>query len=187
MGDNYLSTHNQFNRNSHGYARRGNGRANIYRRWQHMIQRCHNSNDRDYARYGAKGIKVCERWRMGEGLATGFECFFNDMGEPPTRQHSIDRIDVYGPYAPENARWATARTQANNRTSTRMLTINGETKALSYWAEQYGLGQKTILYRIKIGWDHYRAVTTPSQRNRSNTRCQSLNSEQPYPSQRQRS
>lgn len=145
----------------HGYAFRGT-RSNIYRRWQHMIQRCHNPNDRDYARYGAKGTQVCDRWRFGDVDTSGFTYFLADMGEPPDRSYSIDRINVHGHYEPTNCRWATAKEQANNRTSTKFITIDGETQPLSTWCERYNIGSKTVLYRLKHrGMTHKEAVTTP--------------------------
>lgn len=138
----------------HGYAFRGK-RPNIYRRWQHMIQRCHNPNDRDYPRYGGRGITVCERWM-------DFENFLADMGEPPTSKHSLDRIDNTKGYEPNNVRWATAKQQQNNRTNTKLLTIKGATKPLSEWCELVGIGSKTVLYRLKHrGMSHEDAVYTP--------------------------
>lgn len=146
----------------HGYARRGNGRPNVYRRWQHMIQRCHNPNDRDYARYGAKGTSVCDRWRFGDGQLSGFECFLADLGEPTDRSLSIDRINVLGNYEPTNCRWATAKEQSNNKRNTKWLTIDGETLSLTDWCERYNIGSKTVLYRLKhMGMSHKDAVTTP--------------------------
>lgn len=146
----------------HGYAYSGKPRPNIYRRWQHMIQRCHNPNDRDYARYGAKGTQVCDRWRFGDGEVTGFEYFLADMGEPSDKSLSIDRVDVFGHYEPTNCRWATTKEQANNRRNTKFLTVDGETQPLSVWCDRYNIGSKTVLFRLKyMGMTHKEAVTTP--------------------------
>jgi len=81
----------------------------LYNRWVMMIQRCHNPANSAYRRYGGRGIQVCARWR------NSFSAFLEDVGEPPTLGHSLDRIDPDGGYTQENVRWATAAQQRNNR------------------------------------------------------------------------
>ena len=81
-----------------------------YRTWSNIKKRCNNPNRPDYARYGGRGIKVCERWMT-------FTNFLEDMGESP-EELSIDRIDVNGDYEPSNCRWATRSEQARNKRGT---------------------------------------------------------------------
>jgi hypothetical protein len=119
-----------------------------------MIQRCHNPNDKDYFKYGARGIYVCDEWRYN------FLAFLEDMGAPKGNM-TIGRRDNNGPYNKENCRWETLREQANNRRSTRYLTINGITLPLSDWCAQAGIGPKTVLYRLKQGMSHEEAIFTP--------------------------
>lgn len=94
----------------HGQCRK---RAKIvtkeYRAWTHMIGRCHTPTDRAYARYGGRGITVCDEWR------SSFQAFFDHVGKAPSSRHTIDRVDNSGGYMPGNVRWATYSEQNRNR------------------------------------------------------------------------
>lgn len=72
-----------------------------------MINRCHNPNQHHYARYGGRGIKVCDEWRKS------FMAFYEHMGDPPQdgQRWTLDRIDVFKGYEPGNVRWATYKQQ----------------------------------------------------------------------------
>lgn len=78
-----------------------------YQTWTCMIQRCTNPKRQSWKDYGARGIKVCERWMV-------FENFLADMGERPPGL-TLDRRDNNGNYEPSNCRWATAAEQQANR------------------------------------------------------------------------
>lgn len=83
-----------------------------YKTWCSMRERCFNPKHKAWKTHGAKGITVCDRWNPEKGGS--FENFFEDMGER-LKGMSIDRIDVYGDYTPENCRWADNYTQAYNK------------------------------------------------------------------------
>ena len=74
-----------------------------------MKRRCYDTKLECYERYGARGIRVCERW------LESFWNFYADMGPRPSPKHSIDRINTNGDYEPSNCRWATPSQQAINR------------------------------------------------------------------------
>lgn len=122
--------------------------------WKSMTSRCLNEKDKDYKNYGGRGIKVCKRW-------SSFFNFLDDMGERP-KGMTIDRIDTNGDYKPENCRWATPLVQANNRRDNQYVEYNGEVKTVRQWAESSSVEYKTLLYRVKAGWNFHEAITTPS-------------------------
>lgn len=112
-----------------------------YSRWVNMLSRCNNPQDAGYPGYGGRGIKVCDRWH-------DLELFDADMGDPPTPEHSIERIDVNGDYEPGNCRWATAQEQARNRRSNVLYDHDGKSHFLMDLAEEKGVSYRTLYARI---------------------------------------
>ena len=122
-----------------------------YETWLCMRAGCQQPGHIEYPRYGARGVKVCERW-------DSFENFLEDMGDRPDG-FSIDRIDPNGDYSPENCRWADDKTQARNRRNNRLITIGDRTMTLIEWSEQPGaVGYKLIHNRLREGWSPEDAV-----------------------------
>lgn len=122
----------------------GMSRTPIYIVWVNMKGRCLSPKDAKYKDYGGRGITICERW------AESFENFYADVGDPPTPEHTIDRIDVNGNYTPENVKWSTKTEQAQNRRNNRPYTINGVTKLMCGWAKEYGINPGTLSHRIDV-------------------------------------
>lgn len=80
-----------------------------WRCWRSIKQRCYDTSQDNYHKYGGRGISMCDRWYGS------YENFLADMGRAPSPSHSIDRMDFDGDYEPGNCRWATSKEQAANR------------------------------------------------------------------------
>jgi len=126
-----------------------------YRIWCTARSRCRWRAHHAYARYGGNGVTFCPRW-------DSFLYFLEDMGHPPTDQHTLDRIDGQGNYEPGNCRWATRKEQNANRENT--IWANG--MPLKEAAEKAGIKYSTVWLRVKRGWPVDRALSTPVDASR---------------------
>ena len=90
-------------------VKHGLSQTSEYNSYQKMLNRCYNPGFDKYKYYGARGIKVCKRWRED------FNAFLADMGVKPFPDCTLDGIDVNKDYSPENCRWADKYTQARNK------------------------------------------------------------------------
>lgn len=133
----------------------GRSKSRVYRIWDSMLSRCKNPNHTSYHRYGGRGVRVAERWLK-------FESFFEDMGEPPTSKHTLDRRDNSKGYEPENCRWATRSEQQRNRVSNVHLSAFGEVKLLIEWVEdpRCEVSYGTVRARLRRGWSPEEAIFT---------------------------
>lgn len=107
-----------------------------------MIDRCTKPHHPDYDMYGARGIRVCQRW------LDSLQDFLIDMGPRPEGYY-IDRIDNDGNYCPENCRWTDPTTSGRNKRNNRMITADGRTQCLTAWAEELGCDASNLLKRYK--------------------------------------
>ena len=137
---------------SHGHANGGNG-TRTYNCWRNMKARCSNPNNHKWPDYGGRGITYCTEWETFAG-------FLADMGECPSGEHSIDRIDNSGNYAKDNCKWSNNYEQANNTRGNTNLTHDGRTMSVAEWSRETGIHHTTILQRMnRSGWSVRRALT----------------------------
>ena len=138
----------------HGHASKS-GRSKEYDCWAAMIKRCEYKRHKDYARYGGRGIAVCDDWR------SDFAKFLSDMGHHPGPGWTLDRIDPNGNYAPQNCRWATQHEQANNKRNVRLIEIDGRLMSASQWSTHSGVPFTVVRQRLYSGWPARDAVFMP--------------------------
>ena len=141
----------------------GDTGTRLHQIWRSMKQRCYDPGNQAYARYGGRGIVMCEEWLeyhafKAWALANGY-----------SDNLSIDRIDVNGNYEPSNCRWADILTQANNKRNNRVITAHGKTMTLAQWSRHSGLALRTIQERLRRGWLEADAVTIPPLKKNQHT------------------
>lgn len=104
-----------------------------------MLERCYYKNDKSYRFYGQKGIKICEEWLNNPksfedwSLKNGYKF---DL--------TIDRIDSFKDYSPENCRWVTFLDNSKYKSTTKITTVDGISHTGREWAEVLELGTNTI-------------------------------------------
>ena len=124
----------------------------VHNAWNFIKKSCYNINDKEYEKYGAKGIKLCERWK------DSFENFYEDMGDRPSDTYILGRINTKDNFEPSNCKWMTRIEKNNNRKNNTWLQIENESKTTSEWARISGTNYNTIKSRLRIGWSHKEAV-----------------------------
>lgn len=117
--------------------------------WDAVMNRCYNQNNRSYADYGGRGIKVCDDWHLVENFCKwGYENGFE-------KGLTIERIDVNGNYEPSNCKWIPSNEQAWNTRKTVYVDINGEMIPLARTARKLGLEPCLVWHRWKRGITDY--------------------------------
>jgi hypothetical protein len=92
-----------------------------YRTYLSVYARCCRPNkSAAYAQYGAKGVTMWEGWKGNPAQ------FIKDVGQPPTSEHTLDRIDNSKGYEPGNVRWATSIEQARNKSNNVRVEFQGQ-------------------------------------------------------------
>jgi hypothetical protein len=152
MEDIFIPPRGPKRRYHHGH-KTADGGSREYHCYNAMRARCTNPKVPHYFRYGGRGITVCDRWLQG------FVFFLEDMGRCPSPSHSIERRDNDAGYSPDNCYWADATAQANNRTTSKFLELNGKRMTQAQWAREIGIGQATLHARLKSGWTVEKALT----------------------------
>lgn len=119
-----------------------------------MKDRCYNEDNNRFYAYGARGIKVCDRWR------DSFENFVADMGERPEGM-SLDRINVEADYSPENCRWASTAEQARNQRTNVWYQVGDEKMIQADVARALGVHSSQVLEMRRNGRlpVHIQAIT----------------------------
>lgn len=107
------------------------------------------------------GIKMCEEWSKENGYEN-FRKWAYENGYNPDDTKVLTRIDINGPYSPENCKYVYRNQVVTAKTN--IVTYNGESHSISEWSRITGLPIGTIEFRINSGWSIDKILFTPSER-----------------------
>ena len=121
----------------------------LYGVWSSMRQRCYNENRENFARYGGRGITICEEWSsvvkfVEWALNTGYQYGLQ-----------LVRIDNNKGYSPDNCRWVTPKCNSQNTRRNKYLCIKGITNCVSEWSRICKVSKFTIYWWIKNKGEQY--------------------------------
>ncbi len=125
----------------------------LYGMYKSMYSRCTKRSNQDFAHYGGRGIKVCDRWVSPPRDITGFLNFLEDMESTYQKGLEIERIDVNGNYEPDNCTWVCRRSQVNNLRRNRVLEGFGIRLSVGEWGHFLKFNCKLLDDRINKGKD----------------------------------
>ena len=106
--------------------------------------------------YEGRGITICKEWY---DFLVFHAYVMTNLGERPTPDHSLDRIDNDCGYEPGNVRWATPQEQARNRSTNRYVSIDKERVVIAEASKRSGINDCTYRGRLRRGWDPKTAMT----------------------------
>lgn len=134
----------------------GKSRTPEYRCWQKIKDRCFDSTNKFYSYYGGRGITMCDGYR------NSFDNFYSDLGDRPTKNHSIDRVDNEGNYScgkcdqcannkwSMNLKWSTRQEQSRNTRAVKWFEFNGTKLRIFEWATLLNTTEKRFRSYVRI-------------------------------------
>uniref|UniRef100_A0A6M3JCB1 AP2/ERF domain-containing protein n=1 Tax=viral metagenome TaxID=1070528 RepID=A0A6M3JCB1_9ZZZZ len=119
--------------------------SRLYKVWAAMKQRCLNSKNKNYGRYGGRGITVCSDWMKFEPFQEWALSHGYSMGL------TIERVKNDKGYAPENCEWRTRQDQAINRD---FAPSQSGARGVS-WHKHLCKWYARVIYKRKVAYAEY--------------------------------
>lgn len=115
-----------------------------YRIWMGMKNRITREKDRDYPRYGGRGLDMDPAWEV-------FDAFWEEMCDGYFDGATIDRINNERGYWPDNCRWATNLQQQRNKSNNRWLEYKGKAYTIRHLSGVLGMSRCALEPRLAKG------------------------------------
>lgn len=138
----------------------------LYNVYRSMMGRCYTESNIRFDKYGKIGVVVCQEW------IDSFKVFFdwailNGWAKGLEIDKDIKYKEKFGTatgkiYSPEFCCFVTPKENCRNRTTSRFIEFNGQSKTMVEWAEDIGIKKSTLSMRLNnFGWSVEKALTTP--------------------------
>lgn len=124
----------------------GKKQSSLYQVWAQIKMRCHNENHPKYENYGGRGIKMYPLWK--DSFATFQADLLKEIGERPSKKHTLDRADNDKGYHPGNVRWSISTRQNRNKRTNHMVFFKGKERSLAEVAEMTGVDHRRLQHRV---------------------------------------
>lgn len=126
-----------------------------------MKRRCFEKTNHNFTHYGGRGITVCDAWLKS------FDQFVKDVGVRPSKLHTLNRIDNNKDYEPGNVKWSLAAEQNSNKSNTKWLIFDEETRTVQDWATTLHIPRHRIYHRLSRGWSVADTLSVPGIKGRT--------------------
>jgi len=148
------------------FTKHGMSNTRIYRIWRKIKERCNDEKSKNYKNYGQRGITICDDWCCDKG----FENFYKwSMENGYADELSIDRIDNYKGYSPDNCRWVSQLAQQNNRRNNIKYLYNGEMLTIPEISRRTNINKLTLYCRLNYyGYSLEKALSKEVKRRKKN-------------------
>jgi hypothetical protein len=144
-----------------GFVKHGMTSSEVYTTWRGMKNRCYGEKTIQPHLYKDKGITVCKEWKRNFIV-------FRDWAFLNGFKHGLqlDRIENDKGYSPENCRFVTPSVNGRNKDNTLKVIYKGVSRPLKEVLDELNISDRYYLThgRIKRGWDHEKAITTPPRK-----------------------
>lgn len=129
----------------------------ILRIFTNIKQKCENKQDKDFATFGKRGIKLCPQWQQN------FLQFKEDIGPRQSQRETLHLIDSWSDFKPGNVRWGIAAKSKGRRGQRGALTDDDVLEILRLVHEE-GVKVASVALGFPASVAHIRHIALGSAR-----------------------
>jgi hypothetical protein len=95
-------------------------------------------------------VPICHEWKYGNGVLSGAECLYRDLGKRPTASHRLARRNKKQEHSATNSYWASPGTHVTILADVADIRLEGGGKiSLNRASELSGISQECIRARLR--------------------------------------